>query len=74
MKRVDDQGQREWRKLCEIMAERLRTMTPQERHELLQLQMCRARGPAGNFSAMRQMTSMLLHTRRWEEERRESDD
>ena len=74
MERVDGQAQQQWRKLCEIMAERLRTMTLQERHALFELQMARARGPAGNLRALRRMTSMILHARRWQEQRRESDD
>ena len=74
MMQVDPQAMRQWGQLCDLMAERLRTMTPQARHELLQLQMCRARGAGGNFRALRQMTSMLLHTRRLHDRRARSDD
>ena len=74
MTRVDEQAMRQWGQLCDLMAERLRTMTPQVGHELLQVQMCRVRGAAGNFRALGQMTSMLLHTRRLHDRRAKSDD
>ena len=74
MMQVDQQAMRQWSLLCDLMAERLGTMTPQARHELLQLQMCRARGAAGNFRALGRMTSMLLHTRRLHDRKARLDD
>lgn len=64
MKRVDQQARQQWRKLCGIMAERLRKMGAGERHQLMQLQMSKARGPAANLRALCRMSAMLMHTQR----------
>ena len=49
--------------LRKAVAERLRTMTPQERDRRMQTLLAQARGPAGNALLLRQMTAMILAAR-----------
>ncbi len=64
MKRVDQQAQERWRELCSMMAGHLRNMGAAERHELMQIQMSKARRPAENLLALCRMSAMLIHTQR----------
>ena len=51
------------KRLCEIINEYLRTMTPQERDRTMQMHLAQARGPVRNAMLLFDMTAMLLRAR-----------
>ncbi|MBU0718947.1 MAG: hypothetical protein KJ749_11915 [Planctomycetes bacterium] len=54
--------------LRRMTAERLRTMTPQERDRVMQVHLAQARGPVANAMLMRQLTATMLRIKKTRQE------
>ena len=59
-------------RLRRMTAERLRSMTPQERDRMMQVHLAQARGPAANAMLMRQLTATMLRIKK-AQQKTESD-